>query len=65
MSKPAVLLIGGSGAIGRPLLDELKRNKASLRRLAILTAPSRSTKFDNDDVEVITSSFFNSATYQG
>ena len=65
MSKPSVLLIGGSGVIGKPLLDELKRQKASLLRLAVLTAPSRAVKFANDDVEIITSSFFDQATYKG
>jgi hypothetical protein len=65
MSKPSVLLIGGSGAIGKPLLDELKRQKASLLRLAVLTAPSRSTKFTKDDVEIITGSFYDHTTYRG
>jgi hypothetical protein len=65
MSKPSVLLIGGSGAIGKPLLDELKRQKASLLRLAVLTAPPRSTKFTKDDIEIITSSFYDHTTYKG
>jgi hypothetical protein len=65
MGKPSVLLIGGSGAIGKPLLDELKRQEALLLRLAVLTAPSRSIRFAKDDVEVITGSFYDQTTYKG
>ena len=34
MSRPSVLLIGRSGVLGGPILDELERQKASLLQLA-------------------------------
>lgn len=65
MSKISVLLIGASGSLGAPLLEELKRQKASFARVAILTAPDRASKFDGAGVEVITKSSYDSTTYLG
>jgi uncharacterized protein YbjT (DUF2867 family) len=61
----SVLLIGASGVLGGPLLTELLRQKSSFDRVAVLTAPERADKFKTIDVEVITTSFYNAATYQG
>jgi len=65
MAQISVLLIGASGALGKPILEELLRQKPSFARLGILTAPERSHKFQDVDVEVITSSLYEPATYKG
>lgn len=65
MPGMSVLLIGASGALGKPLLDELLRQKRHFSRLAILTASDRASKFDGTGVDIITTSFYDSKTYQG
>lgn len=65
MSDISVLLIGASGALGRPLLEELIRQKHLFRRVAILTAPDRASKFNIPEVEVILGSLYDGNSYQG
>jgi uncharacterized protein YbjT (DUF2867 family) len=65
MSEISIVLIGASGALGKPLLDELLRQKSSFKRIAVLTAPERVSKFNDSGVEVIAKSFYDPQTYEG
>ncbi len=65
MSAPSVLLIGASGALGKPLLDELLRQRSTFARVAILTSRGRRSKFDGVDVEIVTGPLYDAETYQG
>ena len=65
MPTISVLLVGASGAIGKPLLEELQRQKSTFHRLAILAAPNRAAKFDGLDVEVIAKSLIDPTAYEG
>jgi uncharacterized protein YbjT (DUF2867 family) len=60
-----VLLIGASGALGKPLLDELLRQRPQFKRVAILTTPDRASKFDKSGVEVVAGSLYEAKSYQG
>lgn len=61
----SVLLIGASGALGKPLLDELLRQRHFFERVAILTTPDRASKFKDIDVEVIAKALTDAEAYQG
>ena len=65
MAHISVLLVGASGALGKPILEELLRQRPSFARVGILTAPERAHKFQDVDVEVITSSLYEPAAYKG
>ena len=65
MSDLSVLLVGASGVLGKPLLDELVRQKSHFQRLAILTTPDRAHKFDGSDVEVVIGSLYEAESYRG
>jgi len=65
MADISVLLIGASGALGKPLLDELLRQKSHFKRVAILTTPERAYKFSNTEVEVVVGSLYEAKSYQG
>ncbi|KIX92229.1 uncharacterized protein Z520_12110 [Fonsecaea multimorphosa CBS 102226] len=65
MADVSVLLIGASGALGKPLLDELIRQRHQFKRIAILATPERANKFSNVGVEVVVGSFFEVKSYQG
>ncbi|KAJ9607944.1 hypothetical protein H2200_008023 [Cladophialophora chaetospira] len=65
MSDISVLLIGASGALGKPLLEELIRQKHLFKRVAILTAPDRASKFNDSEVEVIPGSLYDAKSYRG
>ncbi|KAJ6485236.1 hypothetical protein DFH09DRAFT_1210809 [Mycena vulgaris] len=40
---PSVLIIGGSGAVGRPLVDEFLKQKSKFQRIAVLADPAKSS----------------------
>ncbi|KIV79332.1 hypothetical protein PV11_06898 [Exophiala sideris] len=65
MTDNSVLLIGASGALGKPLLEELVRQKEQFGRVAILATPDRAPKFRDLDVEVIAGSLYNPVSYRG
>ena len=65
MADVSVLLIGASGALGKPLLEELIRQKMHFERIAILVTPERASKFSNSGVEVVVGSLYESKSYQG
>ncbi|KAF8195205.1 hypothetical protein K438DRAFT_1906563 [Mycena galopus ATCC 62051] len=66
--SPSVLLIGASGALGRPLVEEFQRQRARFNRVAVLSDPAKVHKFEevkNNGIEVISGSFLNFECYQG
>ena len=65
MADISVLLIGASGALGKPLLEKLVRQKKQFRRIAILATPDRVYKFKDLDVELIVGSLYDPASYRG
>ncbi len=65
MSDISVLLIGATGVLGKPLLQELTRQKQQFRRIAILTTPERAAKFKNSEVEIVQGSLYDAKSYQG
>ncbi|KAJ7340631.1 hypothetical protein DFH08DRAFT_783107 [Mycena albidolilacea] len=65
---PSVLLIGASGALGRPLVEEFQKQRARFNRVAILADPARAHKFSEvqkNGIEVISGSFLDFKVYQG
>ncbi|KAJ7817735.1 hypothetical protein B0H14DRAFT_2841512 [Mycena olivaceomarginata] len=65
---PSVLLIGASGALGRPLVEEFQKQRARFNRVAILADPERAHKFSEvqkNGIEVISGSFLDFKVYQG
>ncbi|KAF8120929.1 hypothetical protein K438DRAFT_1701261 [Mycena galopus ATCC 62051] len=68
MTPPSVLLIGASGALGRPLVEEFQRQRPRFGRVAILSDPAKVHRFDEakkNGIEVISGSFFDFKCYQG
>ncbi|KAJ7617606.1 hypothetical protein DFH06DRAFT_1145043 [Mycena polygramma] len=65
---PAVLIIGASGLIGRPLVQEVLKNKTKFARIAVLADPAKVSRFTEvkaQGVEVIVGSFLEAASYKG
>jgi hypothetical protein len=65
---PSVLLIGASGALGRPLVEEFQKQRARFNRVAILADLARAHKFSEvqkNGIEVISGSFLDFKVYQG
>lgn len=65
MAGVSVLLVGASGVLGKPLLDEVIRQKDNFQRVAILATPERAAKFDNSGVEVVVGSLYDPRSYKG
>ncbi|KAJ7218252.1 hypothetical protein B0H12DRAFT_1153261 [Mycena haematopus] len=68
MAAPSVLIIGASGSLGRPLVEEFQRQRARFNRVAILSDPTKIHKFDQvqkNGIEVISGSFLDFKCYQG
>jgi hypothetical protein len=66
MSTVSVLLIGGSGAFGQPLLQEFIWLESSFKYNAVLAAnDEKATKFANarkDGIEVVVGSFLDATS---
>ncbi|KAJ7111849.1 hypothetical protein C8R44DRAFT_254102 [Mycena epipterygia] len=65
---PSVLIIGASGALGRPLVEEFQRHKSRFGRIAILSDPAKAHRFtevQKHGIEVILGSFLDFKCYQG
>ena len=65
---PSVLLIGASGAFGRPLVEEFITQLHKFEKVGILTEPSRVSKFASAaerKVVIVRGSFLNSQSYAG
>ncbi|OAP60956.1 hypothetical protein AYL99_05958 [Fonsecaea erecta] len=65
MADISVLVIGASGAFGKPLMDELVRQRHQFKRIAILATPERASKFSDSGVEVVVGSFYEVKSYRG
>ena len=65
MSNISVLLSGASGALGKPLFDELISQKDHLKRIAILTTPERAHKCAESDAKVVVGSLYEARSYEG
>ncbi|KAJ7642003.1 hypothetical protein FB45DRAFT_901570 [Roridomyces roridus] len=68
MMPPSALIIGASGALGRPVVEEFKNQRSRFERVAVLTDPTRVHKFDDikkDGIEVVVGSFLDFKCYQG
>ncbi|KAL7941168.1 hypothetical protein V8C42DRAFT_355675 [Trichoderma barbatum] len=68
MSKPSVIVIGASGSVGRPLIDEFLSKAYQFSKIGILSSPSSAHKFDNErfrGVDVVVGSFADPACYSG
>lgn len=69
-TSPSVLLIGASGAFGKPLLSALIQKKSSFSRLAVLAQnDAKAAQFasltSSHGVEVVIGSILSEASYQG
>ncbi|KAJ6572635.1 hypothetical protein B0H10DRAFT_2168683 [Mycena sp. CBHHK59/15] len=65
---PSVLIIGASGSLGRPLVEEFQRQKSRFNRVAILSDPDKGYKFadvNKNEIEVVMGSFLDSNSYKG
>jgi 5,10-methylene-tetrahydrofolate dehydrogenase/methenyl tetrahydrofolate cyclohydrolase len=65
MAEISVVLVGGSGALGEPLLQELIRQRDSFRRIAVLATPERAHKFKDAGIKVVSGSLISASSYQG
>lgn len=65
MGDIRILLIGASGALGKPILDVLQDQTAHFARVAILTTHDRASKFKNVGAEVVVGSLLDAASYKG
>jgi len=67
-TKPSVLLLGASGALGAPVAEEFARNLSSFSNVGILTSPDRATKFEHLKplgIQIILGSLFEPSIYTG
>ncbi|KAJ7302721.1 hypothetical protein DFH08DRAFT_927703 [Mycena albidolilacea] len=65
---PSVIIIGASGALGRPLVEEFQRQRARFGSVAILSDPAKAHKFSEvqkSGIEVVIGSFLDFKCYQG
>jgi len=65
---PSVLLIGASGSIGVPVVEQLIAHKSSFGRIGILADPARASKFDyvkKNGIEVVLGSYLDANCYKG
>ncbi|KAJ6528933.1 hypothetical protein B0H19DRAFT_968764 [Mycena capillaripes] len=65
---PSVIIIGASGALGRPIVEEFQRQRARFGNLAILSDPAKAHKFSEvqkSGIEVVIGSFLDFKCYQG
>ncbi|KAJ7887027.1 hypothetical protein B0H14DRAFT_2337976 [Mycena olivaceomarginata] len=65
---PSVIIIGASGALGRPLVEEFQRQRAHFGSVAILSDPAKAHKFSEvqkGGIEVVIGSFLDFKCYQG
>ncbi|KAJ7724353.1 hypothetical protein B0H16DRAFT_1698682 [Mycena metata] len=65
---PSVIVIGASGAVGRPLMKEFLAQKSQFGRIAVLSDPSKVSRFvevQAQGVEVVEGSFLEAKSYEG
>jgi hypothetical protein len=64
----SVLLIGASGVLGKPLVEEFIRQKSKFEKIGILSDPTKLPKFDDvkrKGVEIISGSYLDPNSYRG
>ncbi|KAJ7472617.1 hypothetical protein FB451DRAFT_1089490 [Mycena latifolia] len=64
----SVLIIGASGALGRPLVAEFQKQRSHFARVGILSDPAKAHKFNNEKkngIEVVLGSFLDFKSYHG
>ncbi|KAJ7759403.1 hypothetical protein DFH07DRAFT_445559 [Mycena maculata] len=65
---PSIIIIGASGNLGQPLVEEFLRQKSCFGRLAILSDPAKAHRFidfQKKGVEVVQGSYLDFRCYQG
>ncbi|KAJ7888507.1 hypothetical protein B0H13DRAFT_1627071 [Mycena leptocephala] len=65
---PSVVIIGASGTVGRPLVQEFLKNKTGFGRIAVLADPTKVSRFtdvQSQGVEVVVGSFLEANSYKG
>ncbi|KAK7002365.1 NAD(P)-binding protein [Favolaschia claudopus] len=65
---PSVLVIGASGTVGRPLMQEFLAQKKDFNRVAVLADPAKTARFAEiqaQGIEVVVGSFLESSSYKG
>ncbi|KAJ7331402.1 hypothetical protein DFH08DRAFT_881512 [Mycena albidolilacea] len=65
---PSVIIIGASGTVGRPLVQEFLKNKTRFGRIAVLADPTKVSRFtdvQSQGVEVVVGSFLEANSYKG
>jgi uncharacterized protein YbjT (DUF2867 family) len=65
---PSVVIIGASGTVGRPLVQEFLKNKTGFERIAVLADPTKVSRFtdvQSQGVEVVAGSFLEANSYKG
>lgn len=68
MDPHSVLIIGGSGYLGRPVSQELMRQRFRFSRVAILTEATKVHRFadaEANGVEIILGSFTDPSSFKG
>ena len=64
----SILLIGASGALGVPLVNELSHHLSSFSRVAILAQPGQTSKFTHLEslgFEIVSGSILSASSYEG
>jgi uncharacterized protein YbjT (DUF2867 family) len=65
---PYVVIIGASGLVGRPLVQEFLKNKTRFGRIAVLSDPAKIDRFADvrkAGIEVVVGSFLEARSYTG
>ncbi|KAJ7239665.1 hypothetical protein C8J57DRAFT_1564729 [Mycena rebaudengoi] len=65
---PSVVIIGASGTVGRPLVQEFLQNKTRFGRIAVLSDPAKIERFadvQRAGIEVVVGSFLEASSYRG
>ncbi|KAJ7023155.1 hypothetical protein C8F04DRAFT_1135179 [Mycena alexandri] len=66
--SPPVLIIGASGAVGRPLVHEFLKQKSQFQRIAVSADPAKVSRFadaQKKGVEVVVGPFLDVSSYKG
>ncbi|KAJ7246458.1 hypothetical protein C8J57DRAFT_1190448 [Mycena rebaudengoi] len=65
---PSVLLIGASGTVGRPLVQEFLKNKTRFARISVLSDPAKVDRFADAQkagIDLVVGSFLEANSYKG
>jgi uncharacterized protein YbjT (DUF2867 family) len=65
---PSVIVIGASGAVGRPLMAEFLTQKSNFGRIAVLSDPAKVARFSeiqDKGIEIVAGSFLEAKSYAG